>query len=182
MSHHKPFFTVSKTYSLDCPNGFVHLNNQCFQVMTPDTWYNQYRSCKLSRGTVLKRNSENEKIIKSLMATHNLNAIFVDPENFSKSVSFIEDHSLLAKLLNDQLEYISIYGHDSGNEKYSAICQYIGDIKFTKWGITNDQFEPLEDKNCLGLCVNDDDANCDGSWKTMDCESNHNFICQVQCK
>ena len=50
------------------------------------------------------------------------------------------------------------------------------------WGVINDHLEPLEGKHCVGLCLNDNDADCDGTWKSLDCDVNYNFICQVQCK
>ena len=143
--------------------------------MTPDTWYNQYTNCLWSRGVILNNESKNEKVLKKLIKTHNVDALFVDAESFS------EDQTLLAKLVNEQLEYISMYGHDTEHEKYSAICQYVEEIRFTNWGVINDQFEPLEGKNCVGLCL-DENVDCDGTWKSIDCDTNHNFICQVQCK
>ena len=144
--------------------------------MTPDTWYNQYTNCLWSRGVILNNESKNEKVLEKLMKAHNVDALFVDAASFS------EDQTLLAKLVNEQLEYISIYGHDTEHEKYSAICQYVEEIRFTNWGVINDQFEPLEGKNCVGLCLDDNDVDCDGTWKSIDCDTNHNFICQVQCK
>ena len=151
--------------------------------MTPDAWYNQYTKCLWSRGVILNNDSKNEKIFKTIMKTHNVDALFVDTTRSRQSSStFIEDQTVLAKLVDEQIEYVSMYGHDTEHEKYSAICQYVDEIRFTNWGVINDDFEPLEGKHCVGLCLNDNDADCDGTWKSLDCDVNLNFICQVQCK
>ena len=60
----------------------------------------------------------------------------------------------------------------------------VGDKQFTKWGITSDEFEPLEDnsKQCLKTCYDESNPDCDGSWRVESCDTQLNFVCQNSCK
>ena len=56
------------------------------------------------------------------------------------------------------------------------------DIPFTNWGITEEQFEPLNESNllCASICLG---SECDDhAWKTVSCDTPQQFICQVDCK
>ena len=56
------------------------------------------------------------------------------------------------------------------------------DIPFTNWGITEEQFEPLNESNllCASICLGNE---CDDhAWKTVSCDTPQQFICQVDCK
>ena len=57
----------------------------------------------------------------------------------------------------------------------------VGETKFTNWGTTDRKNEPLDGNECVALCFDDNDSNCDGSWRVEDCTSELNFVCQVQC-
>ena len=60
----------------------------------------------------------------------------------------------------------------------------VGDISYTNWGITNDVLEPSDDtsKKCIQTCLDYNDADCNGKWKTEDCTSTLSYICQAPCK
>ena len=60
----------------------------------------------------------------------------------------------------------------------------VGDITYTNWGVTNDMFEPIDDtsKKCAKICVDENNAECDGQWRVKDCSSTLNYVCQIPCK
>ena len=60
----------------------------------------------------------------------------------------------------------------------------VRDIPFTNWGITNEEFEPIDDdsKKCIKTCLDNANPNCDGSWKTADCNMPIKYVCEGGCK
>ena len=45
-------------------------------------------------------------------------------------------------------------------------------------------FEPIDDtsKKCAKICVDENNAECDGQWRVEDCSSTLNYVCQIPCK
>ena len=45
-------------------------------------------------------------------------------------------------------------------------------------------FEPIGDtsKKCAKICVDENNAECDGQWRVEDCSSTLNYVCQIPCK
>jgi|FrelakmetLWP11LW_1041352.scaffolds.fasta_scaffold356163_1 hypothetical protein len=58
-----------------------------------------------------------------------------------------------------------------------------GDIPFTNWGITGDDFEPVENDSlaCASMCLGDQCPRS-GTWKAVSCTSELKYICQVDCE
>ena len=116
--------------------------------------------------------------------------------------TLIKNHVIVATLLSGTFSYASSNGH----EKEDAICEFgksfitsyshfksynvtisifvlVGDIAHTNWGITNDEFEPIDKntKKCIKMCIDDNSVGCDGQWKSEDCETALNYVCQIPC-
>ena len=53
----------------DCPNTFFHLDNKCYKFLEADTWFNQYQSCKQSKGVLLSIYNQPQKLIKMSIGT-----------------------------------------------------------------------------------------------------------------
>ena len=60
----------------------------------------------------------------------------------------------------------------------------VGDITYTNWGITNNNLEPIHDtsKNCMKMCIDETNSECDGKWKVENCNSEKSYVCQIHCK
>jgi len=58
----------------------------------------------------------------------------------------------------------------------------VGDKKFTNWGITGNEYEPLSgSKQCIKVCVDDATEGCSGQWQVEDCTTQLPYVCQLQC-
>ncbi len=56
----------------------------------------------------------------------------------------------------------------------------VGDQKYTNWGITNNELEPVDDtKKCAKICSSTD---CDYTWRVTDCTDSLKYICMQNFK
>ncbi len=64
---------------LDCPNGFIHLNNKCYRWLPPNLIDQHLRSCHLYRGNLLQvspENPANEMVAKYMMTLYASDTIY----------------------------------------------------------------------------------------------------------
>lgn len=132
----------------DCPNTFFHLDNKCYKFLEADTWFNQYQSCKQSKGVLLSiyNQPQNERVAKKILSTFSATDMFVGMQKISNEtnwrsdwytnvkldlhlpednvVPFIENKVLVAYLENDAFTYKSSYGHKSDGSTHVAICEF----------------------------------------------------------
>ena len=63
----------------DCPNGFVHLNNQCYKLLSPSLIELQLLACHNSRGQLLQISPSDpfsETVAKYLMNLFSVDSVF----------------------------------------------------------------------------------------------------------
>ena len=186
----------------DCPNTFVHLNNKCFKMMPSDSWSNQFKNCWMSRGVLLSfhKTPINELIAKKLMTVYGVTSIFLGMQRDSLGESWRSDwyhnHETDFEISDDQIEtfvknHVLVATLDSGVfsmvsadgfKEEAAICEHVGDLPYTNWGITNDVLEPDGANKCMKTCLDDANTDCDGKWKAVDCSSSLSYVCQIPCK
>ena len=133
-------------FIVDCPNGFVPLNNKCFKVMPASNWSNNYIQCLQSRGVLLSiENTMSEKIARKLMKIFSIQSIFtgsqrnndgkrwnsvwheemdIDLKTVDEDYKIFTTRDVIIATLNDDdsFTYESFLGYST--KTAGAICQY----------------------------------------------------------
>ena len=185
----------------DCPNGFFPLNNKCFKWLQENTLIKQQKKCDLYRGKLLDTSphlTKNVLLALKIMTDYSADTIFsgvsqlvngsyVNDMSYSERKltlqsnieTFLDEYGVLSKINSGSngFDYFPTYA--SPKTKHPAICEHFEEITFTNWGISNNEFEPIDGKDCAKLCSS---ADCDYTWRGIDCSESLQYICETDLK
>ncbi len=142
-------FGAMEVEFLDCPNGFMPINNHCFKWLTDDTISNHHIECDALRGKLLDTSPDNNidiLVAKTLMDTFSADSIFAgiskksgtvvsymseelkadrDPELTNNVDTSLHEYGIVSKEPDsggNGFLYFKSYG--SNNTRHPAICKF----------------------------------------------------------